>query len=194
MAQYGFYFDADSCIGCHTCRVACKDVNKLGVGKDFRHVTSYCTGSGLTPRMYHVSISCNHCADPACVKNCPTNAMYKDEETGLVLHDDEMCIGCETCVKSCPYGQPVLIDELGIVHKCDACAGLRIQGEQPSCVASCPQRVLEFGDIEELKAAHSAEGIVSDCAVLPASSETQPNLVMRIKDCMLDAAYDQIIL
>ena len=192
--RQGFYFDMTACIGCRTCQVACKDVNRLEVGTDFRHVTSYCTGSGLTPRMYHMSVACNHCADPACVKVCPTGAMYKDAETGLVMHDDEMCIGCETCTKACPYGQPVLIAELGIVHKCDACAGLRIQGEQPSCVASCPQRVLEFGDVEELRAAHPGADLVADCAVLPDSSATNPSLLMEIKDCMLDGDYDQIVL
>ena len=194
MGRMGFYFDADNCIGCHTCQVACKDVNRLEVGENFRHVTSYCTGSGFTPRMYHMAIACNHCNNPACVATCPTGAMYVDEDEGIVLHNDEMCIGCETCVKGCPYGQPVLIESLGIVKKCDTCIGLRKMGEQPTCVASCPQRALEFGDIGELRAAHEAEGLVSDCAVLPDSSMTAPNMVMRIKDCMTDADYDQLIL
>lgn len=194
MGQLGFYFDADNCIGCHCCQVACKDANRLEVGVDFRHVTSYCTGSGFTPRMYHMSIACNHCESPACVANCPTGAMYKDDETGLVLHDDDACIGCQSCVEACPYGEPVLIESEGIVKKCDTCLRLREKGEQPSCVASCPQRVLEFGDIDELRAAHQGEGLVADCAVLPASSTTTPNLVMRIKDCMTDTDFDQIVL
>lgn len=194
MGRKGFYFDAENCIGCHTCQVACKDVNRLEVGENFRNVTSYCTGSGFTPRMYHVAIACNHCNNPACVATCPTGAMYFDESEGIVLHDDEMCIGCETCVKSCPYGEPVLIESLGIVKKCDTCIGLRKLGEQPSCVASCPQRVLEFGEIDELRSAHEGEGLVSDCAALPDSSTTNPNMVMRIKDCMTDSDYDQLIL
>ena len=51
---------------------------------------------------YHVSAACNHCAAPACVANCPQGALDKDPDTGLVLHDDEKCIGCATCVNSCP--------------------------------------------------------------------------------------------
>ncbi|WP_270296737.1 4Fe-4S dicluster domain-containing protein [Eggerthella sinensis] len=194
MTQYGFYFDATNCIGCHTCQVACKDVNRLDVGQNFRRVTSYCSGSGWDVHMYHIAMGCNHCAKPACVANCPTGAMYKDEGTGLVLHDDEACIGCESCVNSCPYGEPVLIEELGIVRKCDGCAGLRLLGEEPSCVASCPQRVLEFGDIEELRAAHPEANLVSDCYVVPDSSETTPSLLMEIRDCMLDSDCDSLTL
>lgn len=194
MTQYGFYFDAANCIGCHCCQVACKDVNRLNVGEDFRHVGSYCSGSGLDVHMYHISLGCQHCENPACTEACPTGAMYKDKETGLVLHDDKECIGCESCTMACPYGEPVLIESLGIVHKCDACAGLRAQGEQPSCVASCPQRVLEFGDIEELKAAHPDAKLVADCAAMPDSSQTAPSLLMEIKECMLDSDFDQIVL
>lgn len=192
MTQYGFYFDAANCIGCHTCQVACKDVNRLEVKENFRHVTSYCTGSGWDVRMYHIAISCNHCDDPACVGVCPTGAMYKDSETGLVLHDDGACVGCRSCAMACPYGQPVMMEDKGVVHKCDGCAGLRLIGEEPSCVASCPQRVLEFGDIEELRAAHPDANLVADCVALPSSSVTKPNLLMEIKECMLDADVDQL--
>ena len=190
MTQYGFYVDANNCFGCHVCQVACKDVNRLAVGQNFRKVTSYCTGEFPTVQMYHVAISCQHCTNPACVANCPTGAMYKDEETGLVLHDDAACIGCDTCVNSCPYGEPVHIDELGIVKKCDACAVLRMNGEDPSCVASCPMRAIEFGDIEELRAKHPEA--VSDFQVLPDSSLTSPNVLYTLKECMLDADYDEV--
>ncbi len=192
MGKMGFYFDATNCIGCHTCQVACKDVNRLEVGQNFRNVTSWVTGSGWDVHSYHIAMACNHCDDPACAKVCPTGAMHKDPETGLVLHDDGSCIGCRSCVMACPYGQPVLIEDLAVVHKCDACAGLRLKGEQPSCVASCPQRVLEFGDIDELRAAHQGANLVSDCVVIPDSSITKPNLLMEIKECMLDEDVDQL--
>lgn len=194
MTQYGFYVDANLCVGCMTCRVACKDVNNLGVNENFRMVKSYATGQFPNVGMYHVSISCNHCASPACVANCPVGAMSKDPETGLVIHDDELCIGCQTCVSACPYGHPQFIESEGIVRKCEACGGLRVQGEQPSCVASCPMRAIEFGDIEELKAAHADENPVSDFEVLPDSSTTAPNAVWKIKQIMLDSDYDQVVL
>ena len=192
--QLGFYFNATRCSGCSACRVACKNVNKLPVGEDFRHVNSYVTGTYPDVAMYHIAMSCNHCTDPACVNSCPTGAMYKDSETGLVLHDDEACIGCESCVKSCPYGEPVLIQELGIVHKCDACAGLRAQGENPACVAACPMRAVEFGNIEELRQKHADKELSSDAAAVPPSSTTEPNIIFAIKDCLKDEDFDQIIL
>ena len=85
MAKLGFYFDAESCIACHTCQVACKDVNNLPVGTNYRNVRSFCTGSGFEPRSYNVSLSmrgCNLCAElreigegPACVSSCPMRAL-----------------------------------------------------------------------------------------------------------------------
>lgn len=61
-------------------------------------------------------------------------------------------------------------------------------------MASCPQRVLEFGDLEELKAAHTDAQLVADCAAMPDSSKTSPSLLMEIRECMLDADFDRIIL
>lgn len=190
MTQYGFYVDANNCSGCHTCQVACKDVNRLEVGENFRKVSSFCTGAFPKVAMYHVSIGCQHCTSPVCVENCPTGAMYKDDETGLVLHQDDVCIGCDTCVRSCPYEEPVHIDALGIVKKCDGCAVLRANGEEPTCVASCPMRAIEFGDIEALRAAHP--DAVCDFAVIPDSSATVPNVLYSIKECMTDADFDEV--
>lgn len=194
MSQYGFYVNAQLCTGCRTCQVACKDVNRLGVGENFRNVESYCTGTFPDVFMYHVSVSCNHCTSPACTESCPTGAMYKDAETGLVLHNDAVCIGCKTCTEVCPYGAPAFIEHLGIVKKCDGCAGLRLQGEKPACVAACPMRVLEFGEIDALVAAHAAEGTTSDFAVMPSSATTGPNAIFSVKPCMLDKDYDYLLM
>lgn len=193
MGQLGFYFDADNCIGCHSCQVACKDVNRLGVGVDLRHVSSYCAGAFPNVHMYHMSISCNHCEKPVCFVQCATGAISKGED-GLVIVDEELCIGCGSCVAACPYGQPVVLPEKSVAIKCDGCAKLREAGEQPACVASCPQRVLEFGDIDELRAAHAKEDLVADCVVLPDSAKTVPNLAMHIKECMIDDDFDTMVL
>ena len=111
MAQYGFHFDSSRCTGCKTCELVCKDYHDLGPAILFRRIYDYEGGTWTktkedawekTAFNYHVSISCNHCDSPACVENCPTGAMQKDEATGLVNTDPNVCIGCGTCRNSCP--------------------------------------------------------------------------------------------
>jgi len=192
MKQYGFYYDAENCIGCHTCHIACKDTNRLEVGKNFRTVRTFTTGSGFTPRMYHLSMACNHCEDAVCIPACENDAISRDD-CGLVVMDAEKCIGCGNCAHTCPY-HAIIKMPTGKAGKCEGCATLRALGEEVACVASCPQRVLFFGPIDELKAKHASEGLVSTAAPLPPASATKPNLVMRVKDCMDDMDFDEIVL
>lgn len=186
MAQLGFYFDQTKCTGCKCCYIACKDCNDLPVEVEFRHVTHYEGGSHPEVWTASLSLACNHCANPACVANCPSGAMTKDEETGLVAPDPEVCIGCGTCVNSCPYGAPVLREgETKVSAKCDGCqSGYLPMKGKPACVLACSTRALQFGDLEELKS-QFGEGAVSDLSVLPDSSQTSPSLFIRPKDQMI---------
>lgn len=185
MTQYGFYFDASKCTGCKTCMVACKDKNNLPVGMNFRRVTEYSGGNWRQDRAtgawhqdafaYYLSISCNECSDPACVKVCPTKAHFKRSEDGLVLIDPKKCIGCGACLAACPYGAPQLDREARKMRKCDTCLDRREKGLNPVCVDACPQRALDFGPIDELRKKYG------DCAAiapLPDASVTKPNLVI----------------
>lgn len=181
MGRLGFYFDQTFCTGCRTCQVACKDKNRLGVGTIFRKVTTYEIGDYPDVQTYHYTASCNHCENPACVAICPTGAMYKAED-GTVIHDDAMCIGCQSCVNACPYKVPQYVEEEGIVRKCDACAYLRAKGENPACVDACPMRVLKFGDLDELKAEYG-EDLVSELPILPDASVTGPSVLIKAKEC-----------
>lgn len=185
MKQLGFFIDASKCTGCKTCVVACKDKNNLPVGLNFRRVTEYSGGHWRQDRMtgawhedvyaYYLSISCNQCSDPACVKVCPTKAHHKRKEDGLVVIDTAKCIGCGMCAKACPYGAPQLDKAAKKMRKCDACMNRLAKGQNPMCVDSCPQRALEFGDIEELRKKH---GNCAAIAPLPSEKETKPNLVI----------------
>ena len=122
---------------------------------------------------------------------CPAGATYINEEDGTVQHDDEACIGCGYCVKACPYGHPVLIEELNVVHRCDGCIDLRAAGEKPACVAACPMRALDFGPIEELRAAHP-DG-VNVISVLPEPT-TDPSVVIDARQSALSGEPKQLVL
>jgi DMSO reductase iron-sulfur subunit len=113
--QYGFYFDADRCGSCKACVMACRDKNDTLLSLKNRNVIDFGGGrwvekDGLVQPenvfVYSISISCNHCESPACVANCPTGAMIKRDEDGIVYVDESVCIGCGTCANACPYGAP----------------------------------------------------------------------------------------
>jgi len=178
MAQLGFYYDMTACTGCKTCQIACKDKNNLEAGTLFRQVYQFEGGKFPNPWVYNLSIGCNHCAEPKCTKNCPTGALYKREKDGIVMHDPEKCIGCKLCTWSCPYGAPKYIESRGKAGKCNLCADLVDKGEQPACVAACQMRVLEFGDIDELRKKH---GDTSAIKGLPESGITKPSLTIKPK-------------
>src|SRR3546814_8025014 len=99
--QVGFFIDTTKCVGCKTCVVACKDKNQLEVGRNFRRVYDMENGTYPKPKLWHLSISCNHCDAPACVINCPTTAMHKRPEDGVVLVDHTKCVGCQYCTWAC---------------------------------------------------------------------------------------------
>lgn len=184
MSQYGFFVDVAKCTGCKTCVLACKDAHSLTSGVNYRKVHEK-IGGGFRQnvegawvhdvRGYYVSVACNECEDPACVKVCPTKAHYKRAQDGLVLIDQTKCIGCGACAQACPYGAPVLDTKLHKMQKCDACVGRLAKGLQPSCVEACPQRALEFGPIEELRAKYGENASI---APLPLPV-TKPSLVVR---------------
>lgn len=182
MTQLGFYFDMARCSGCKTCQVVCKEVNELPVGVLYRRVDSYEIGKFPAVAAFNYSSGCNHCANPACVANCPTGAMTKSEEDGIVSVKEDVCIGCGTCAASCPYGVPVVREDTGTSGKCDACGRLRAKGEQPSCVVSCPTRAMDFGDIEELVTKYGA-GLVSEFPLIGSAETTSPSLLVKLKDC-----------
>jgi anaerobic dimethyl sulfoxide reductase subunit B (iron-sulfur subunit) len=186
MTQLGFFIDLTKCTGCQTCTVACKDAHNLEVGRNFRKVLEAESGSWKQDKAtgawhqdvcaYYVSISCNHCADPACVKVCPTKAHFKRKEDGLVLIDRDKCIGCGMCAKACPYGAPQLDTVAKKMTKCDACQDRLAKGLNPVCVDSCPQRAIEFGEMSELLKKHSDRKHI---APLPDPSVTKPNLLVK---------------
>lgn len=175
MSQLGFYYNVDRCSGCKTCQIACKDTWDHAVGVLNRKVHPVEIGSFPTPQAYFVSLPCNHCDEPACVNNCPTGAMFKDEESGRVLNNSDECIRCETCVSVCPYEAPTLDVDDDRIAKCDLCKELIEGGEEPACVASCLMRTIEYGNIDELRAKYGSNAEIPGIAD---SKATKPNIII----------------
>ena len=155
MTQYAIITDLNRRVGCLACTVACKAVNNVPVGafwiKTLRVGPNPIEGgSGDWPdvEMYFLPIQCQHCADPECVKVCPTGASHKAAD-GTVQIDKSKCIGCQFCAMSCPYNVRYLNEEERVVEKCTLCEQKIAQGELPQCVAQCGSRARFFGDLEQ---------------------------------------------
>lgn len=191
MKKLGLVIDLDTCVGCHACAVACKewndgssfgplpDADTQGAKPDgvwFNRVHSYevepparsgCGGgsrdsvAGALPMTVHFPRSCLHCETPACVTVCPTGASYKRAEDGIVLVDEDKCIGCQLCSWACPYGAREFSAQRGVMQKCTLCVD-RIYNEtldpadrEPACVLACPTRARHFGDLGDADSAVS---------------------------------------
>ena len=166
--RLGLVIDLDICVGCHACAVNCKEWNTGGSagpltdlapydaspdGVWLNRVHSYEVGEGAAGQTVHFPRSCLHCEQPACVEVCPTGASYKRAEDGIVLVNEDLCIGCKLCSWACPYGAREFDDDAGVMKKCTLCID-RIYNEtlpeaerEPACVATCPSRARHFGDL-----------------------------------------------
>ena len=158
--QYGFYFDSSRCIKCWACEVACKQWNGIQAGGIARRKVIETT-VGVFPNANRVFFSkaCNHCENPSCVANCPVGAITKREEDGIVVVNQEICIGCQTCSLVCPFGVPEYEAESGKMNKCDGCVTCGLTPEdKPHCAATCPTKALQYGTLEEMEAEAAKKG------------------------------------
>jgi DMSO reductase iron-sulfur subunit len=147
--QHGFFFTADNCIGCHACEAACSEKNENPAHLAFRSVGYVEGGSYPDYKRMNISMACNHCDDPVCLKGCPTRAYTKHAEYGAVLQDPETCFGCGYCTWVCPYNAPQLDPVKGQVSKCNMCVDRLEVGLKPACVSACVGNALDFGVIED---------------------------------------------
>lgn len=148
--QHGFFFTADNCIGCHACEAACSEKNENPAHIAFRSVGYVEGGSYPDFKRMNISMACNHCDNPVCLKGCPTKAYTKHAEYGAVLQDPETCFGCGYCTWVCPYNAPQLDPIKGQVSKCNMCVDRLEVGLKPACVSACVGNALDFGVIENV--------------------------------------------
>jgi len=173
--RYVMLIDIKRCIGCHTCAVACKQGNDLPNEVWWNKVLTFGGPTMDTPHgsfpnleLNYLTLNCQHCEDPACVKACPTGATYKRED-GVVMQNYDECIGCRMCMMACPYknirsyneekpkysldfpvgDKSVKSQQKGTVSKCTFCHNRVDVGLSPNCIEVCPVKARYFGDIED---------------------------------------------
>lgn len=142
--QLGFIYDSTRCVRCRTCETACKATRAVEPGLRWRWTGETWQGTFPEVTRTFLSASCMHCAEPACISVCPTDAISKTVD-GVVRVDAEKCNGCRECLSACPYDVPQFGHD-GIMQKCDYCRG---PDTAPVCAAHCPTGALRYGDVSD---------------------------------------------
>ena len=186
MTEKAMLFDTARCTACKGCQVACKCWNNLPSGDggcadsmDFKGVYQNPADINGTTRLIMTfnefeapesqkrmgwafgRRSCQHCTDAGCVQICPAGALFRDEETGMITHDANKCVGCQYCSTACPYDVPRYDKIAGrpdpVINKCYGCVDRIHNGMAPACVTTCQPGALQFGDRDEMiRLAHEA--------------------------------------
>ena len=135
------YVDEKWCLGCHLCEYHCAFANAGGTD-----MVKALKGRKLQTRLrieerggISFAVSCRHCTDPLCVKSCITGALSCRD--GIVVIDENRCVGCFTCVLVCPYGA-LSPTENGVMRKCELCIQNALG--RPACVEGCPNKAIVF--------------------------------------------------
>ncbi|WP_269537858.1 DmsC/YnfH family molybdoenzyme membrane anchor subunit [Cerasicoccus fimbriatus] len=175
--QFAFEVDLDRCTGCKACVAGCHSLNGLEENETWRDVGLIQGVREGKAYQQTVTTACHHCVDPGCLNGCPVNAYEKDPKTGIVLHLDDQCIGCQYCVLKCPYDVPKYSKRLGIVRKCDMCYSRLSVGEAPACVQSCPTEAIRIVTVDKEALQHKAkeDGAPSFLPAAPHQSYTKPS-------------------
>ena len=215
--KLGLVIDLDTCVGCQACVTACKGWNDQGYGAPLSDQNPYGADPSGTflnrvhsyqitppdlgpdgstdaaPIIVNFPRSCLHCEDAPCVTVCPTGASYKRAEDGIVLVNEDACIGCGLCAWACPYGAREMDAAAGVMKKCTLCVD-RIYNEnlpeidrEPACVRTCPTGARHFGDfadpdskVSQLSAARGGMALMPDLGTKPVNRYLPP----RKKDVM----------
>jgi Fe-S-cluster-containing dehydrogenase component len=128
------FVDFEKCTGCRTCEVACSLRNE-GICNPALSRISIVKWEEMG---IDVPMVCQQCENPPCRAVCPMEAGYRDEETGALVIDYDVCIGCRSCVTACPFGALVVHPHTGKVMRCTLCDG------DPTCVKYCETKALQF--------------------------------------------------
>jgi Fe-S-cluster-containing dehydrogenase component/formate-dependent nitrite reductase membrane component NrfD len=173
--NYGFIIDNRKCIGCHACSTACKSENEVPLGVYRTWVKYVETGRYPDSRRHFQVTRCNHCANPPCVRICPTQAMYQRAD-GIVEFDNRACIGCKACLQACPYDAIYIDPDTNTAAKCHYCAHRTEIGLEPACVVVCPEHAIIAGDLNDPQSEISRLLARSEVTVRKPEQGTAPKL------------------
>ena len=160
--------DLANCDGCGTCTLSCTKSHFVPPDRQWLRVFRMQDGADTAP--YWLPRPCFHCDNPPCARVCPVGATFKRDD-GIVLIDNERCIGCRFCMAACPYsvrtfnwGRPNdppaakargyspewgYPRRVGTAEKCDFCPDMARDGKLPHCAGVCPMGAIWFGDENE---------------------------------------------
>ena len=166
-AEVAKLIDESKCIGCKACQVACMNWNDLrdDVGTN---IGVYDNPADLSPsswtlmRFFEVEVEkdklewlirkdgCMHCADPGCLKACPSPGAIVKYSNGIVDFISENCIGCGYCISGCPFNVPRISKADNKAYKCSLCSDRVAVGQAPACVKTCPTGAISFGSKDDM--------------------------------------------
>jgi formate dehydrogenase iron-sulfur subunit len=174
--QVAKLIDISKCIGCKACQSACMEWNDLRdtVGEAagaYDNPRDLSDQSWTVMRFYETEPAgrlewlirkdgCMHCADPGCLKACPSPGAIVQYSNGIVDFHEEFCIGCGYCVTGCPFDVPRISKKDNKAYKCTLCSDRVAVGLEPACVKTCPTGAIVFGSKEDM--IHHAEERVAD--------------------------------
>lgn len=177
--NYAMIIVQDRCIGCKACEKTCKSTWKVPQDEHSYRTKVHYIGKAqsFTTERTWLPVLCNQCDRPLCVSVCPTSASYKRKEDGIIMVDPDKCIGCKTCMTSCPYDARYYNSKIHSVDKCTFCQPRVELGENPACVEKCPQKVRIFGDLNDpLSEVSQILKKAADYRVLKPEARTHPNV------------------
>jgi Fe-S-cluster-containing dehydrogenase component len=197
--HYAMGIQIEKCIGCGKCVEACKIENDVPMEPYYfrtwieRYII-YADGEvsvdspnggmeGFPPiesdkeilRTFFVPKLCNHCENPPCVQVCPVGATFKSQD-GVVLVDEDYCIGCRYCIQACPYGARFLDPRTHTAGKCTFCYHRITDGLLPACVEVCPTQARIFGELDKRSTPLNRMMRQSNIQVLKAHMNTEPKV------------------
>lgn len=148
--RYGMVIDLRRCIGCQACTVSCSLENQAPLGQFRTVVQQYEVADSATGQVANFMLPrlCNHCYQPPCVPVCPVQATFQRKD-GIVVVDNERCVGCGYCVQACPYDARFINHKTQTADKCTFCVHRLEAGLLPACVESCVGGARIIGDLND---------------------------------------------